>query len=242
MKSMKNKFGLSDAAVIVAIVVVGIVAGWVTNDPVDPASGYVAEPVEYPVDIPGCDSVEPPEEGVSYGIGFSGPLGYDHPDYPWLTSEKANAMSRAAQEAVPDDVVIVSGSRGPFYGKPFVFQPVPGVTDEYDAGTSADATVLRGDVEGEVHVNITRSFDGPEPCRAGWLDARETLIGGTVVDTQNTWMQWDGVRSYSNIVRVYAPDGTNVVASSSGSDGIPLSLDELRYLALDPELLWSGVV
>ncbi|WP_206511666.1 hypothetical protein C5142_13415 [Rhodococcus sp. BGS-1C] len=239
----------TDVVVIGSILVAGIGAAWVTNDPVEPdaAVGYVSQPVEYPVDIPGCKTVEPPQDTVFYGYATTGMVDYDNPAYPWLTSSKANAMSLAIQDALPADVEIVVGSRGPFSGEPFVFQPVPDMDmSEFDPGTTADATVLRNGVAGSVRVNVSRLYDGPEPCRAGRLDARETLSDGTIVDTYNGWNEYDGKRVYTNSVRLYAVDGTRIRASSSDQDDdfvptgmIPLAMEELRTIVMLDDLKWS---
>ncbi|NIL74798.1 MULTISPECIES: hypothetical protein [Rhodococcus] len=246
---MSKKWAWTDSLVVVAIVGAGVVVAGVTNDPVEASSSYASEPVEYPVDIPGCDTVEPPEDSVSYGFARSGLEGYDHPDYPWLTSTKANAMSLAIQEALPDDIEVVAGSRALFYSDPFVFQPVPFVSPEFDAGTTAEASVIRDGTAGSLTVNVTRSDDGPRPCQAGWLDSRETVSDGTVVDVQDTWSEYSGERIYTNVARIYATDGTRITASASDRDDefrstgtVPMSIDELRSLAAIPELLWSTPV
>nr|WP_314144955.1 hypothetical protein [uncultured Rhodococcus sp.] len=240
----------TDGAVVGVIVTVGVVAAGLTHQPMGQSGlGYVSEPVEYPVNIPGCESVEPPEEEQFYGVLTTGQEDYDNPAYPWLTSKKANAMSIAVREALPPQVDIVDGSSPRFAGDPLVFQPAASADGAYDPGTSADGLVTRDGVEGSVTVNVTRVDDGPKPCQAGWLDARETLSDGTFVDTRDTWDDFDGDRSHSNIVRVYARDGSVVVAASSDRNAdyaatgtVPLSFEELRTIALRPELLSSTPV
>ncbi|OZF35394.1 hypothetical protein CH294_12245 [Rhodococcus sp. 14-2483-1-1] len=232
------------------VVTVGVVAAGLTHQPMGQSgSGYLSEPVEYPVDIPGCESVEPPEEEQFYGVLTTGEEDYDNPGYPWLTSRKANAMSIAVREALPPQVEVVAGSSLRSGGDPLVFQPVASADAAYDPGTSADSVLVRNGVEGSLTVNVTRVADGPKPCQAGWLDARETLPDGTVVDTRDTWDEFDGDRSQSNIVRMYARDGSVVVASSSdrnadyeSTGSVPLSIEELRTIALRPELLSSTPV
>ncbi|WP_155288906.1 hypothetical protein [Rhodococcoides fascians] len=238
----------TDAIVVGVVVAVGVVAAGLTHQPMG-QSGYVSEPVEYPVDIPGCESVEPPEEEQFYGVFTSGQESYDNPAYPWLTSKKAHAMSIAARDALPSQVSLVAGSSFWPGGDPLVFQPVASADAAYDPGTSANAEVTRDGVEGSLTVNVTRVDHGPKPCQAGWLDARETLSDGTVVDTRDTWDEFDGDRSHTNFARVYAPDGSVVVASSSDQNAdfettgtVPLSIEELRSIALRPELLWSTPV
>ncbi|MGV8875530.1 MAG: hypothetical protein ACOH2Q_23605 [Rhodococcus sp. (in: high G+C Gram-positive bacteria)] len=240
----------TDGIVVVVVVAMGVVAAGLTYQPMGQSGlGYASEPVEYPVDIPGCESVEAPEEDQFYGVATSGQERYDNPDYPWLTPEKANAMSIAVREALPAGVDVLAGSVVWSFGDPLVFQPVPSTDGAYDPGTSADGLISRDGVEGSVTVNVTRVADGPKPCQAGWLDARETRSDGTVVDTRDTWDEFDGDRSYFNVVRVYAPDGSVVVAASSDRNAdyestgtVPLSIDELRTIALRPELLWSTPV
>ena len=245
---MKKDSKWTDIVVIGSVVVVGVGTAWATNDPAETGAtlGFVSEPVEYPVDIPGCASVDPPQDSQSYGYAITGTEDYDNPAYPWLTPSKANAMSLVIQEALPADIDIVSRSRGPFSAEPLVFQPVPDMDmSVFDPGTSADATVVRNGVEGSFSVNVSR-LDAPEPCRAGWLDARETFSDGTVVDTLDTRDEIDGERFYTNLVRVYAADGTRVIVSSSNQDGnfeatgtVPLSLEELRAIAMLDDLKWS---
>lgn len=234
--------------VVGAIVAVGVVAAGLTHQPMGQSGlGYLSEPVEYPVDIPGCESVEPPEEEQFYEV-ITG-RDYDNPAYPWLTSEKANAMSIAVREALPSQVDVVDGSSSWSGSDALVFQPAASADAAYDPGTSADGVVTRDGVAGSVTVNVTRVDDGPKPCQAGWLDARETMSDGTVVDTRDTWDELDGDRSHSNIVRVYARDGSVVLAASSDRNAdyastgtVPLSVEELRAIALRPELLWSTPV
>ncbi|CCQ14621.1 putative uncharacterized protein [Rhodococcus sp. AW25M09] len=232
------------------VVALGVAAAGLTHQPMGQSGlGYLSEPVEYPVDIPGCESVEPPEEEQFYGVATSGQERYDNPDYPWLTPEKANAMSVAVRDALPAGVDVLAGSVVWSFGDPLVFQPVPSADAAYDPGTTADGLVSRDGVEGSVTVNVTRLADSPKPCQAGWLDARETLSDGTVIDTRDTWTEIDGDRIYSNVVRMYARDGSVVVASSSDYNAdyestgtVPLSIEELRTIALRPELLWSTPV
>ncbi|MBW4782453.1 MAG: hypothetical protein NTX68_23075 [Rhodococcus sp.] len=237
-----------DVIVVGAVVVVGVVFAGLTHQPMGQSEmGYGSEPVEYPVDIPGCASVEPPEEDQFYEVIVG--RDYDDPSYPWLTSKKANSMSIAVRKALPSQVDVVAGSTFWSGGDPLIFQPVASADGAYDPGTSADGIVSRDGVEGSLMVNVTRVDDGPKPCQAGWLDAREILSDGTVVDTRDTWDEFDGDRTHSNIVRVYAPDNSVVVASSSdrnanyvSTGSVPLSIEELRTIALRPELLWSAPV
>ena len=235
----------ADGVVAGVVVAVGVVTAGLTHQPVGQSeSAYLSEPVEYPVDIPGCESVEPPEEEQFYEVLTASGEGYDNPDYPWLTSTKANAMSIALREALPEQIEVVADPSFRFGHDPLIFQPV-GIADaEYDPGTTADGMVSRDGVEGSLTVNVTRIDDGPKPCQAGWLDARDTLPDGTVVDTRDTWDEFDGDRSHSNIVRVYARDGSVVLAASSdrnadyeSTGSVPLSIEELRTIALRPELL-----
>lgn len=252
---MNTKSVWTDVLVVATIVAVGTVVAGLTHSTAEPsASSYTSEPDVYPIDLPGCASVEPPEPEKFYGMGFisGGVPTYDNPDYPWLDNVKASAMSTALREALPNEVSIDRGgdSGGYSRGAALVFQPVPDidaeVLAEYDPGTSADAAVVRDGVPGSLTVNVSRSTEGPPPCRAGWLDARETRWDGTVIDTLNTWQEFDGERSYTNVVRVYATDGSRITASASDRDvdfaatgSIPLSLDELTAIALDPGLRWS---
>ncbi|MGA9873170.1 MAG: hypothetical protein WBQ44_18765 [Rhodococcus sp. (in: high G+C Gram-positive bacteria)] len=188
---MNTKSKWTDVLVVVTVVAIGTVVAGLTHTNAEPiAPSYASEPAVYPVDLPGCASVEPPEPEQFYGMGFftSGAPTYDNPNYPWLDDVKVNAMSMALREALPDEVSMASDSEIYVRGAPLVFQPVPEVDAEviaeYDPGTSADAAVVRDGVSGTLTVNVTRSIEEPPPCRAGWLDARETRSDGTVIDTE----------------------------------------------------------
>ena len=105
----------TDGVVVGVVVAVGVVAAGLTHQPMGQSeSGYISEPVDYPVDIPGCESVEPPEQEQFYGVLTTGQEDYDNPAYPWLTSKKASAMSAAVREALPPQVDIVAGSASRF--------------------------------------------------------------------------------------------------------------------------------
>ncbi len=244
-----------DVAVVFAIVAVGVVIAAATNDPGPDAtpvgSGYVAEPVEYPVRIPGCATVEPPEEERAYAYEVAvGELVYDDPANTWLDAPKARAMSDSLRRALPGGVVTSDASAGgSISGDPFEFEPIPRIDPalDIDPGTTADGVVARNGGEGVVAVNVARAEPGPVECRADLVDSREVHSDGTVVDVQETWSEYDGVRTTTRVVRVYWPDGTHVTASASNQDAqlrttetVPLSIDELTVLALLPELRWTA--
>ncbi len=254
--AMRNKGPWFDALVVSAIVAIGVVVAGLTsnpppeNEPFTP--GYVSEPVDYRTDIPGCDTVYPPEPDRAYAtVGAIGvePV-YNDPANPWLDSEKARTMSDAVRESLPSSVSIVEldPATARFSNQPLVFQPIPELDPSLgiDPGKTAEAVVERNGIDGAIGVNVSRSEPGPLPCRADLVDSRETRSDGTIVDMQDTWSEYDGVRTSSNVVRVYAPDGTRIIASASNRDSnhqpigaVPLSIRELVDLATLPDLQWS---
>ncbi|MFE7801431.1 hypothetical protein [Nocardia sp. NPDC057440] len=137
----------------------------ITSEPPDPAEySYVTPPVTFPVQIPGCDVVEPPQRGQSIGMAYFDTYGYDNPSYPWFSGPKAVAMTQALQDALPGDVEIAFAS----VDRSLVFQPILGdPTEDEGLGGSAAAgrgggrdrrmakRVVRGEGDGSISVTVS---------------------------------------------------------------------------------------
>ncbi|MFG2442469.1 hypothetical protein ACGFQG_06335 [Nocardia fluminea] len=215
-----------------------------TSEPPEPAEySYVTPPVTFPVQIPGCDVVEPPQPGQSFSmVTFKTPE-YDNPSYPWFSGPKAVAMSQALRAALPAGVEIAFAP----VDRSLIFQPIlddPTEDKGFGGWTDARATLLRGDRSGSLAVNVRESTMPIPPCVAGDLDERRRLPGGTIVDTHDTWSETNGVRALTHSAIAYLPDGsvahayaTDDAADGSGYTGtVPLTLDELVALVTVPGL------
>ncbi|AQA24663.1 hypothetical protein BTZ20_1913 [Rhodococcus sp. MTM3W5.2] len=219
------------------------------------AHTYVTPDVEYPVEIPGCETVLAPSEGEMFGVSFSGEQSYDNPRYPWFSGPKATAMSEALIAALPGSVELEYA--GP--ADSLVFEPIPvystsselpeGITEEdFGGSTYARGILLRDSARGSLSVSVTR-WDQPVPeCAAGQLDRRATHSDGTIIDTQDTWAEYDGNRNLIRTATAYLPDGTQVYASASDEDPrapvgggrysglVPLTIEELSDIVRTPGL------
>ncbi|MFC9552679.1 hypothetical protein ACFTWF_17710 [Rhodococcus sp. NPDC056960] len=249
--------------VVVSIMACGvIVAGQLDSGPgtaiLADAPGfpsYVTPPVEYPVDIPGCATVEPPSKGVTFSAFVGGEQSYDNPRYPWFSALKASAMTAAVHDALPEAVAI------PFVSptESLLFEPIPvydqpEASDDFGGVTSAQGPLLRDSVPGSLWMSVSKADRPIPPCVAGELDRRTTLPDGTVLDADDTWTEYDGRRTLSRSVAGYFPDGTwihanatdeNFAESDPGakySGQIPLTIDELTAVVLRPELRVSTQV
>lgn len=239
-----------DASVIVTIVALGVVAAGLLRSPesavVEGGSSVdsepvLFEPVEYPVDIPGCPEVEPPpsDEGdlvMSSSIVESTPS-YDDPAYPWLTSGKAGAMSDAVLAALPADVTIVLAAPS----QSVTFQPVDDLGDAapdgFEPSTSARGELARADSSAYASIDVRPSDTGVPACVAGALDARITEPDGTVIDTNDSWYEYGGNRTHFRTTTAYHPDGTQVTANLTGTSAeFPLETSELATVAALPDL------
>lgn len=236
-----------DVSVIVTIVALGVVAAGLLRSPesavAESDSRVVSEPIEYPVDIPGCSEVEPPpsSEGAvfvtSSSIGGETPS-YDDPAYPWLTSGKAGAMSSAVLAALPVDVSVVLAAPS----QSLTFQPVEDFggseSDGFEPSTSARGEVARADSSAYASIDVRPSDTGVPSCVAGALDARTTEPDGTVVDTNDSWYEYGGNRTYFRTATAYHPDGTQVTANLTGTESaeFPLEPSELATVAALPDL------
>lgn len=202
----------------------------------------VSEPIEYPVDIPGCSEVEPPpsDDGelvMSSSIGGETPS-YDNPDYPWLTSGKAGAMSAAVLAALPADVTVELAAPS----QSLTFQPVDdlgGAAPEgFEPSTSATGTLARADSSAYASVDVRPSETGVPACVAGALDARTSNSDGTVVDTNDNWYEYGGKRTHFRTATAYHPDGTQVTANLTATESaeFPLEAQELARIATVQDL------
>ncbi|GAB2665040.1 hypothetical protein [Nocardia goodfellowii] len=215
-----------------------------TSEPPAPAEySYVTPPVTFPVQIPGCDVVEPPQQPRFFGMAYLGTPEYDNPSYPWFSGPKAGAMTQALQEALPAGVEIAFAS----VQRSLIFQPIPGDSTEhkeFGGWTNAQATLLRGDGAGGLTVTVRMSTTPIPPCVAGDLDERRHLPDGTIVDTDDTWHETNGVRTLSRTATAYLPDGSVAHASATDDarDGsgrtraVPLTIDDLVALVTAPGL------
>nr|WP_314142534.1 hypothetical protein [uncultured Rhodococcus sp.] len=235
-----------DVSVIVTVVALGVVAAGLLRSPDSAVAEddvpVVSEPIEYPVDIPGCPEVDPPpsDEGelvMSSSIVQSTPS-YDDPAYPWLTSGKAGAMSDAVLAALPADVTVVLAAPS----QSLTFQPVDdlggGAPEGFEPRSSAAGTLTRDDASAYASVDVRPSETGVPPCVAGALDARTTAPDGTVVDTNDNWYEYGGKRTHFRTATAYHPDGTQVTANltEATSAEFPLQTSELAAVAALPDL------
>lgn len=228
-----------DVMVVGTVVAVGIVVAGVTNNPQPDIDA-----------IPGCDVVIPAGEGFSFTIGsYQGT--YDNPDYPWLTSVKASAMSDALVESLPADMELE-------YAAPsnsLVFQPMniypgngeiaEGITVEDISGDStASGVVARGGVEADLRVSVAEADGAIPPCIEGRVGERTTLPDGTVIDTLDAVSEYDGVSTHRRTASAYFADTiVSARTSNEGSDAaLPLEIAELRSIVSNPELRASAPI
>lgn len=257
--SRRARWSWRDTTVVVGIVAVGVGAAWVLpHRSPDPGSGivddwYRSEPVVYPVEIPGCDAVEPPPRRVDSGwTAYGASLGYGDPDFPWLTATKATAMTEALRGALPPDVEVLFDAPS----RMLLFQPIfrmnpDTLPDGVEAGGSSDAggALARADgAAGRLRAAVRQWDGGAPPCVAGELDERRTFSDGTVVDVLDTWTERLGDRTLVRSATAYAPDGSRISLSVNDGAGWfadgnpahsgapPLTVDELGRIAIDPGL------
>jgi len=220
------------------------------------APSYVTPTVEYPVDIPGCATVEPPSEGEAFAMWVGGEQSYDNPRYPWFSALKASAMTAAVLDALPEavEIPLVSPTESLLFEPIPEYEQPPDVEDDFGGVTSARGPLLRDSSPGSLWLSVSKADRPIPPCVAGELDRRTTLPDGTVLDADDTWSEYDGHRTLSRSVAGYFPDGTWIHADATDenfaeadpgskySGTIPLSLDELTAIVLRPELLASTPV
>ncbi|MFC8528655.1 hypothetical protein [Nocardia sp. NPDC057227] len=233
-----------------AIVATGYLVAWLVHEP-EPAApagrSYITPPVEYPVQIPGCDAVEPPRQPRLLGASYFDEYEYDNPSYPWFSGPKAGAMTQALRAALPGDVDIAFAP----VTSSLVFQPILGEPPEdegFGDSTAARATLLRSDRAGRLMVTVRRSGTPIPRCVAGALDERRHLPDGTIIDIHDTWYEIKGYRTLSRTATGYLPDASVVRANATGeapdgrARGVPLTIDELVALVTDPALRVSTPV
>ena len=258
MTGAKRHDLIVNTSVVITIVAAGIVvAGLLPRDDAatedatgqNPGEQVVSEPVRYPVDIPGCDTVQAPPEGdgsLRFSFATVGGVDaeYDNPAYPWLTAGKATAMSEAVRAALPAeaDVALAPPSQS------FVFQPVEDFGEDAPEGvqplTSATGQVVRDGSSAYASISVTPSETGVPDCVAGDLDVRTTGPDGTVVDILDTWYEVSGTRTYTRSASAYHPDGTRVHVSLSGPNPntLPLEPTDVASIAALPELALTAPV
>lgn len=244
-----------NTSVVVTIVAVGIVvagllpqsSGPTESDPLDSGAEIVSKPVQYPVDIPGCPTVQaPPESDSVLSFSVTSTYGgeepeYDNPLYPWLTAGKASAMSDIVEQALPTDVAVALAPPS----QSFTFQPVEDYGDDVPAGleptTSATGSVVRAGSSAYTTITVGPFESGAPDCVAGNLDARTTDANGTVVDTLDTWYEASGTRTYTRSASAYHSDGTRVQVSLSGPalSELPLDTTDIASIAALPDLALS---
>ncbi|TQC43720.1 hypothetical protein EEB14_41320 [Rhodococcus sp. WS4] len=252
--------------VVVSIMACGVIvaglldsgSGTATVEDAPGFPSYVTPTVEYPVDIPGCDTVEPPSASETFALSISGEQSYDNTRYPWFSALKASAMTAAVLDALPEavEIPLVSPTESLLFEPiPVYDQPeIPDFEDDFGGVTSARGPLLRDSAPGSLWLSVSNANRPIPPCVAGELDRRTTLPDGTVLDADDTWTEYDGHRTLSRSVAGYFPDGTwihadatdeNFAESDPGtkySGQIPLSAEELTAIVLRPGLRVSTPV
>ncbi|MBJ7291238.1 MAG: hypothetical protein JHC79_20190 [Williamsia sp.] len=208
----------------------------------------VDEPFDPKAPIPGCDTVEVPDEPTYSSRVTTGRPGYDNPKFPWFNGPKATAMSTALAQDLPAGAEIDFASPS----ASLVFQPISDFGDDDPTGTTnAYGSVSNGDARGGVQIAVQKSSRPIPPCVAGQLDERRSLPDGVVVDLQDTWREINGTRTNTRSASAYVPDGSWIYASSNDSVGntggqnsgrIPLTIDDLVRIAGDPRLRVTAAV
>lgn len=246
------------ALIITSIVATGIVVAGLTTPPEEPELTVqpvttttevpppqpeyvvVTPDIEYPTTIPGCETVDKPvEDSYSSFISAGDRERYDNPVAPWFSGPKAHLMSQALRAALPSETEFPQG-RLPY------FEPIPvyeGSEITIDS-TSAYVDLTVDGKSGYISVGVGYEDGDIPPCVAGDLDKRETRDDGTVVDTQTTWQEVNGERTYQRSASAYRTDGSRISVYSTGGsdeDSLPLTTDDLVRLITDPALAISAV-
>ena len=210
----------------------------------------VEEPVDLNADIPGCDTVEKPDESgghIAISIFRSSEQTYDNPKFPWYSGPKATAMSDAVADLLPDSAEIEFASPE----RSLIFRPITdfGESDAEPKGSAiASGSVVNGNARGSLTVQVQQGSPPIPTCVAGYLDERRTLPDGVVVDLHDTWWEVNGVRTLSRSAQAYVTDGSLIHASSTDQSGttqqdnsgiIPLTTNDLVRIVGDPRLRTS---
>lgn len=249
----RNRSALLNTLVLVSIVALGVVAAGLTTPAEEPeltslpttSATPVPEPpqreyvvvtpeVDASASIPGCDTVESPSESSSFAFVTTGDDSYDNPAAPWYNGPRAHLMSEALVAALPAEI---SSTTSVYFG------PIPASGESQDFvldSAHASAPLASGDQSDYLSVGVgPADSTEPPPCVAGQVDERRSLPDGTVLDTDDTWRETNGQRTYSRTATAYTSDGSVVSASVSGGndpDTLKLTLDDLVRIAADPAL------
>ena len=221
-------------------------------EPVD--TTYRTPEVAFPTTIPGCDVVEPPSvESATLSASFTSEDVYDNPQYPWYSGPRSVMMTRAVADALPDGVDVLFGS----HRESLTFQPIPMASTEPgeplpQGFASASGEVGRGDSRGQLAVSVSQGDGVVPPCVAGSVTERSRAADGTVMDANESWYEYGSDRTTFRSVVAYAPDGSQISATSSDAAGFQstntgerdtvLTVDELKALAALPELRVTAAV
>lgn len=252
------------ALVIVSIVALGVVVGGLLQ-PADepeltvaptttaPPSAttpeqeyvYVTPEVDPDADIPGCDTVESPEDSSAEFTGSYSMLGgadYANPNVPWYDGPKAHLMSQAVLERLPADTTFADGV-APY------FEPIPVTADSQGTpidSANAVAQLSIGQLSAFFSVAVFAADSAePPPCVAGQLDERTTRADGTVVDIDDSWSELNGERTSTRTASAYHPDSSVVsvyLSADGGESRVPLSTDDLADMVADPSMRTSAPV
>ncbi|MDZ7914723.1 MAG: hypothetical protein U5N21_14300 [Rhodococcus sp. (in: high G+C Gram-positive bacteria)] len=248
---------LLNTLVIVSIVALGVVAAGLTTPDDEPELTatpttsetpvpqptqeyvYVTPEVDPSASIPGCDTVEAPTEPSYSSFITTGDESYDNPAAPWYSGPKAHVMSEALMAALPSNI---SASNSLY------FEPIPSSESQSIVFDSANASTQLSYGENPEYLSVgvgPRDSVEPLACVAGQLDERRALPDGTVVDTDDTWSETNGARTYTRMATAYHSDRSTVSVYLAGGDdenAFTLSLDDLVRVATDPNLRISAPV
>ncbi|MBY4111545.1 hypothetical protein HQO82_20590 [Rhodococcus fascians] len=254
----RSHSALLNTLVIVSVVALGVVAAGLTTPAEEPELTslpetsetptpeppqqeyvYVTPEVDPSASIPGCDTVEAPTEPSYSSLISTGEESYDNPSAPWYSGPKAHLMSEALMAALPSNV---SASNSLYFG------PIPTSEGQDFVLDSANASVQLSRGENPEYLSVgvgPRDSAEPPACVAGQLDERRTMPDGTVVDTDDTWSETNGARTYTRMATAYHSDRSTVSVYLAGGDeenAFTLTLDDLVRVATDPNLRISAPV
>lgn len=155
-------------------------------------------------------------------------------------------MSAELRGALPGSVELEFGppSRSLFFEPILDFGDAPNLpegisADGFGGSTFARGNLSRGTASGSLMVEVRRSEASPPPCVAGELDRRTTLADGSIIDSQDSWVENEGERSLTRDVTAYLPDDTRIYvraddetskAGQRHSGAVPLTVEELTAI------------
>lgn len=246
----RSHSALLNTLVIVSVVALGVVAAGLTTPAEEPELTslpetsvtptpeppqqeyvYVTPEVDPSASIPGCDTVEASTEPSYSSLISTGEESYDNPSAPWYSGPKAHLMSEALMAALPSNI---SASKSLYFG------PIPTSEGQDFVLDSANASVQLSRGENPEYLSVgvgPRDSAEPPACVAGQLDERRTMPDGTVVDTDDTWSETNGARTYTRMATAYHADRSTVSVYLAGGDdenAFTLALDDLVRVATDP--------